>query len=243
MIAMQAWTRPRAPFAKCCSISIRFGCKRWRIRIFRIRFSWRPKSVQVTSSWIAALFQVCKTCYLFLSIPPYSSRGGLLLDSEDWSVDQSPERQQPRKSFEIQKPRLSRVQLPTWVFVQALVDSQTVSKQTVYSFADFFLKRRHFSIDDVERSENDFERAQWFVLKCPTSLMCFVLHLNVWLACKYSKSVHCILHLSPDCQVCSRWWNFPWRCESTGDRRWWRSAFGLEFHWKWRGGDIQLSVV
>jgi hypothetical protein len=41
-------------------------------------------------------------------------------DSGDWSIDHSPERQQPQlKSFEIQKPRLSRVQLPTYVYFVA----------------------------------------------------------------------------------------------------------------------------
>jgi hypothetical protein len=40
-------------------------------------------------------------------------RGGLLRESNDCSDDQSPERQQPQKSIEIQKPRLSRVQLPS----------------------------------------------------------------------------------------------------------------------------------
>jgi hypothetical protein len=39
-------------------------------------------------------------------------------ESGDWSVDHSPERLQPQKSFDIQKPRLSRVQLPTYALVQ-----------------------------------------------------------------------------------------------------------------------------
>jgi hypothetical protein len=47
--------------------------------------------------------------------PSYWSRGGLVPDSGAWSVDQSPERQQQRASFDIQKPRLSRVQLPSYV--------------------------------------------------------------------------------------------------------------------------------
>lgn len=59
-------------------------------------------------------------------------RGGLMLDSGEWLTDHSPDRQPQQTSFEVMKPRLSRVQLPT-----------------------------HFSTDDVERSENDFERAQW----------------------------------------------------------------------------------
>jgi len=42
-----------------------------------------------------------------------------MLDSGDWSVDHSPERQSPQKPFEIQKPRLSRVQLPTYVYFVA----------------------------------------------------------------------------------------------------------------------------
>jgi hypothetical protein len=52
-----------------------------------------------------------------VSLASFSSfgRGGLMLDSGDWLTDYSPERQPQQKSFEIMKPRLSRVQLPTYV--------------------------------------------------------------------------------------------------------------------------------
>ena len=38
-----------------------------------------------------------------------------MLDSGEWLTDHSPDRQPQQKSFEVMKPRLSRVQLPTYV--------------------------------------------------------------------------------------------------------------------------------
>ena len=98
-----------------------------------------------------------KTARHFSSMSHAVDRGGLMPESGDWSVDQSPERLQPQTKIEIQKPRLSRVQLPTCVYSRHL--------RMVLSFAYQSLRLqlfcRHFSIDDLERSENDFERAQW----------------------------------------------------------------------------------
>jgi hypothetical protein len=40
-----------------------------------------------------------------------------MLDSGDWNDVHSPENQQQHKSFEIVKPRLSRVQFPAYVTI------------------------------------------------------------------------------------------------------------------------------
>jgi transposase len=74
-----------------------------------------------------------------------------MLDSGEWLTDHSPDRQPQQKSFEIMKPRLSRVQLPTYVH-RIIILLLCKERHCLY---------RHFSTDDVERSENDFERAQW----------------------------------------------------------------------------------
>lgn len=106
---------------------------------------------------VTGSFPEHKTARNFSSVSHAVDRGGLMPESGDWSVDQSPERLQPQKKIEIQKPRLSRVQLPTCVYSRHL--------RMVLSFAYQSLRLqlfcRHFSIDDLERSENDFERAQW----------------------------------------------------------------------------------